>query len=1096
MRPVPVNLLMIVLIVSGVYSGLTLTREFFPETTPDRASVRMPFPGATPAEIEESLARKVEDKLVDLDEVDQMRTTLAEGGGGITIEFRDGVNIGKAVDEVERAVDALIDLPADAERITVAEVKPRLPVIMVDIFGDADEEAKKQAINGLRDDLESLPGMGEISVSGVRDYEIRVDISSDALLEHGLTLPQVAEKISAAMADVPGGSVRSDTGTVNVRTMGVVERAEEIRNIVVRADTDGQLLRVGDIGTVIDGFVDEEFEMRFSTHERSGPSASVTVYRVGDQDAVDIAEMVRAYVRARKGEPFEQQALDRVYDAINAMASVGGRSRSGSKLQTNRSRAYDLGLQAEPLPPGTAIETHSDLARFIEGRLDLLLRNARWGALLVFATLFLTLNWRAAIWVGVGLSTALCGALVMMSVTGITLNLLTMFGLIIVLGLLVDDAIVVAENIQARHDRGEPALVAAVKGAEEVFWPVVATVLTSIVAFLPLTFVKGTVGDLLSALPFVVTCALIMSLVESVLILPSHMGHTLKRRDRLKPSGLSLRLRRAEAWRDALLMERIVPAYSRLLQLLLRYRYMTLTVALATLMGSIGMVVGGRLDFTFLATSDAETLVIDLRMPTGTPLAQTSKVIERIEAAAASQNETKSVSTLVGVSVSANDSDGLNAAGIGSHIGQLFVELLPVEERTRDSAEVIASIRQSVGVVDGIESLKYSAIEAGPGGPDISVQVVGSDEQQIELVVSQVKQLLGGFEGVFDIADDTSYGQRELWISLKPGATALGFTVENVARQIRGGLYGIDAHVFSSRREDIDVRVRVDERARRSLYEVENIWISNPSGERVPMSEIAELSEGSSYTTIKRIDRQRAVTVTAATAPGTNPEAIVFELTDDFDRLQQQHPGVTIDLSGRQRQMAKAFESLPIGFMAAVVLIYVILAWLFSSYTQPLVVMLAIPFGMIGVVWGHLLLGYQMTFLSLIGFVALSGIVVNDSLILVQFFNDLRAAGAGLVEGLIEAGRRRLRPIFLTTITTVLGLTPLMLEQSFQARFLIPMAIAIAFGLMSATVLILLVLPCLILISDDCKRVAYFLWYGTARPGDHEGDQMGQMEAE
>ncbi len=1121
-RPVPVNILMVALLAGGVAAGLTMTREFFPETTPESATVTLPYPGATPQEIEESLAMKVEDKLADIDEVERLTTTIAEGGGGIVVEFRDGIDVTKATDEIEREIAALRDLPQDAERIQVAEFQPRLPVIMVSLFGEADEEALKRAIRDIRDDLNTLPDMGEIILTGVRDYEVRVDVSSAALLEHRLSLPQVSEVIGAWMTDVPGGTVRTNVGNVNVRTMGVAERAEAIRGIVVRATPDGQVIRVADIATVRESYVDEQFKTRFRTRTISGPSASLTVYKVGDQDAVQIAKMVRAYVRGRQLAAGDEEAVfeaswtDRVHGAMNAMRVrpmaerssralnwLAGRPaeayRAPAPLRTTRRAAYDLGAEERtPLPAGCHLTTSSDLARFIEGRLDLLLRNARWGGLLVIGTLLLFLNWRTAWWVAVGLVTALSGTLLFMYVLGITLNLLTMFGLILVLGLLVDDAIVVAENITARHERDEPALVAAIKGTEQVFWPVVATVLTSIVAFLPLTFIRGQIGDLLGMLPWVVACALFMSLVESVVILPSHLGHSFHRRDKRRPGRIGRGLRRVEAWRDRLILDSLVPAYARLLALALRHRYVSLSLALAVLIVTLGMVTGGRTEFTFIPKSDSETLIIELNMPVGTPIERTEGIIRRIEDAAAAQPETHTISTLVGVQAQVDDTTGITAAGIGTHLGQLFVELTPVEQRVekgqRESSVVIDAIRRDIGLLDGIESIGFSEIQGGPAGKDITIEITGDDKATRDTVIEEVKGLLASKKGVYDIADDEAAGQREVQINLKPGAAALGFTVADVARQVRGALFGLDPHVFSANREDIDVRVRLDEGSRRSLYAIENMWVISPTGMRVPLPEIAELGEGSSYSTIRRVNRRRAVSVTAATAPDVSPETIVAAILPSIRALERKYPAMGIELGGRQRQLRRAFESLPVGFIVALVMIYVILAWLFESYLLPVAVMLAIPFGLVGVVWGHLLLGYELTFLSLIGFVALSGIVVNDSLILVQFFKAKRAEGLALQEALIAAGRQRLRPILLTTITTVLGLTPLMLERSFQAGFLIPMAISISFGLMSATALILMVLPCIIVIIDDLKAVSYHLWNGRPRPvGPHAADPVLQM---
>ncbi|MCA9296620.1 MAG: efflux RND transporter permease subunit, partial [Phycisphaerales bacterium] len=543
-----------------------------------------------------------------------------------------------------------------------------------------------------------------------------------------------------------------------------------------------------------------------------------------------------------------------------------------------------------------------------------------------------------------------------------------------------------------------------------------------------------------------------------------------------------------ERARDRIILDGIVPAYGRLMEASMKFRYVSLSAAIMLFLVTMGMVRGGQVGFEFLSSSDSETLIVNLRMPTGTPINETRQIVERLEQATAPLEEVNSVWTLLGVKSNGGDMLASPSGTSGSHLAQLFVELLPVEVRDekgmRSSDGVVDAIRERVGQLDGIDRLSFEAIQGGPGGTDITIEVAGKNLEEINQTVSAIEATLARYDGVYDIANDNSDGQREVQIELRSGAAAMGFTVNDVAQQVRAALFGIDAHVFSDRQEDIDVRIRLSEASRRSLHTIENLWISAPDGRQVPLSEIATLTEATGYSTIRRVDRQRTVTVTADTASNISPESIVDskEFRAELAAIQAESPQTEIKFGGRQKQQAEAFGSLPLGFLAAMVMIYVILAWLFGSYTQPLAVMLGIPFAFIGVVWGHWLMGYKLTFLSMIGFVALSGIVVNDSLILVEFYNAKRAEGLGLIPALAAAGRARLRAIFLTTITTVLGLTPFMLEKSFQAKFLIPMAVAIAFGLMSATVLILLVLPCILVIFDDIQRVAYYAWNGVPRP--------------
>ncbi len=1055
-KPVPVNLLMIAILLAGITCGLGLRREFFPEVDADSATVTLTYPGAAPEEIEETLAIKVEDALADLDEVDELTTTLAEGGGGLVVTFRDNVrDIPRAVDELERAVDALTDLPEESERIVVRAFEPSIPVIRLSAYGEVEELLLKRTIRAIADELRGLKGMGDVVLDGVRDYEISVEFNQAALIKHGLSLPAAAAQIRAEMAEIPGGTVRSHTGNVKVRTLGVAERAQAIRHIVLRAWTTGETVQVGEVATVRETFVDEDLRTRFNGQ----PGVGVTVLKLGDQDIVKMAEMVRAYVAGRNGEPYAPALLDRL-------------------VRPHKQVAYDLGVNSPvPLPRGIRLATSSDYARFVEGRLSLLTRNALQGFTLVFATLLFFLNWRAAFWVAMGLTTAIAGTLVLMFTLGVTLNLLTMFGLILVIGLLVDDGIVVSENIQQRHDQGEPALVAATRGAEEVFWPVVATVLTSIVAFLPLKFIQGRIGDLMGALPAVVMCSLSMSLIEALLILPSHMGHTLIHRDRQRPGRWLNLLRRFEQVRDRIIYQRVIPAYGRVIAWCLHYRYVSVCIALCVLLISVGLVKGGRVRYTFIDRADAETVIVDLRMPIGTPIDRTSTVLKQIEAACLAEPEVKRIETIAGqrFNIDTGSSDAF-----APHVGQMFVELALTEERDRLSSEVIAAIRRNLrGKITDIDRLRFSEISGGPGGPDITLQVRGHDLDRMDQLVRLIKTELNNYDGVFDVADDNELGQRELQITLKPGAAALGFTVDEVARQVRGALYGIEAHVYAANREDIEVRVRLDEHTRRSQAAIEQLWLITPSGQAAPLSEIASVREGVTYAAIKRVDRLRNISVTADVDTHLQPERIVARLP--VEQWRQAFPDLHLKLGGRQEQERDAFNSLPYGFAAAAVMIYVILAWLFSSYIQPIAVMLAIPFSLVGAILGHGIMGFPITFLSIIGFVALSGVVVNDSLILVEFFNRARAEGASLNDALVAAGKARLRAIILTSLTTIFGLMPLMLEQSFQARFMIPMAISISFGLASATLLILFVLPCIMVIVDDMKAVLHFAWHGRTR---------------
>jgi len=1052
-KHVAVNLIMLALIGAGIGLGLSLRREFFPDVTPSMVTVSAPYPGAQPDEIEDALAIKIEDRVADLEGVEEINTTVIEGSASVMIEFEDDIDLGTALARVKREVDALQDLPEQAERIVVAEFVPNIPVCTVTLYGDADERVMKDAIRQVQDDLRSIPGMGDLVTAGIRTDEITVAVRPGAMLEHGLSLPAIADRVGQAMRELPGGVVRTGSANVTVRTVAAEERLDEVRAIVVRADEDGRPLRLGEVAGVSAGFEDVDIRTRFNGRT----SMSLFVYARPKQDVVTMAGIVKAYVAGRNGEPFEPTVFEK---------AAAERAASGGGSLPPRVEAHRLATSRAAPPPG-ALVVHNDVARFIVQRLDLLSRNALQGGILVFATLLLLLAPRVAFWVAVGLIVSLLAALAAMRVLDMSLNFLTMFGLIIVIGLLVDDAIVVAENIKAKHEAGASAMRAAIDGTREVAWPVISTVLTTICAFLPLTVIEGEIGDLLAAIPIVVSVALAVSLIECLLILPSHMGHSLAASERAKANFMTPVFARLERFREWLFKDFLGPLYVRVMRPALRARYLTLALSLCALLLTAALPLGGRVGFEFFPSADSESVTIDLRMPEGTPMAETDRAISRVERVARGMPEVDALFTLVGARNNVDDGSSIAQ----SHLAQIFMELRPVEERDRTSAVVIDDIQREVGEIPGAESLRFTEVGAGPAGADITYTVVGEDEEAIGEAVEELKAALAGYEGVRGIADDADAGQRELRLRLRDGAKSLGFTVDSVARQVRGAVFGLEAYTFAGNREDVDVRVLLTDAARKSLAGLESTHLFTPDGRAVPLQEAVAVTEGRSYATVRRLDRQRAVTVTADVDRAvTTSESVVADLGPTFREIEARHPGVKVLPRGQQLEMQDSFRTLPMGLLAAVCLIYVVLAWLFSSYVQPAAVLAAVPFAAVGAIWGHIIMGYQLTFLSMIGYVALTGIVVNDSLVFMEFYNHKRAEGLSVFESCAAAGRQRLRAIILTTVTTVLGLSPLMFEQSFQAKFLVPMAITISFGLMSATFIMLIILPCVLLVGDDVKR--------------------------
>lgn len=1149
-KPVVANLLTVVIIGAGILFGLGLRREFFPEVRPTNIVVAAPYPGASPDEVERSLTVKIENALIDkTDIIKEITSTSSEGASTVVIELREGVDAERSLQEIEREVDALDDLPEAAEQIVVDKLEPNLPVISMSILAwdGASERELKGAIKGIRDDLESLPGMGVVSFSGVREDELTVEVRPAALVEHGLSLPAVAELIRAAMIELPGGSISSESSNYALRGLGAEQTAEAVRGIVVKAESSGQVVRVGDIAEVRLGFVDVDLVTRLNGRR----AVSATVFKEGKQDIVSMAEQVKAYVAGRNGEELTPNAVERFTLGLARFAEGAKREAAHAKAVREarvrgevapvrdveaegpvdtpallggvsaRYRAWALGRErASVALPGELITT-TDLSRYVVGRLELLTRNALAGGIAVFCCLLFFMNWRTAVWVTTGLLVSLCGTLVMMRLLDVSLNLLTMFGLIVVLGILVDDAIVIAENIEAEHARGVPAMQAGIDGANRVAWPVVGTVLTTIFSFLPLALIQGQIGDFLRIFPIVVSCALSVSLVEALLILPAHMVHAIEKNDREVASGrrgllypLVWLTRGMEGLATLLFRGLLQPGYVWVTRRVLPWRYLAASVVVGGIVLASGLVAGGRVKFIFFESEDAETLSVELVMPVGTPLAETERAIAVVERAVLSRldgragaggeavmGEVQSAWTQLGA-ISALDGTGGSSA---THIAQMILELKPVEFREDNglmsSGELTAVLRDEAAILTGVESLRIESQEGGPGGASITLAVTGPEAGRVTSAVEEIKAALATYDGVADISDNAESGRRELTVELLDGAAAMGrLNRLELNRQVQAFAFGIEAYSFAGDREDIDVRVRLPEGVRSSLSGIESMYVATPMGEFTPLREVARVSERDGFSAVRRLNGQRTVTVSADVLEGrANPEEITAAIQPVLREVEERYPGVQVLARGRQQDVAEAFASFPLGLAVAFALVFGCLAWLFQSYSQPVIIMTAIPFSIIGMIGGHWVMGYSMTFLSLIGFIALSGIVVNDSIVFMEFVNQERQRGASMYVAVVNAGRARIRAILLTTLTTVLGLAPLILERSFQAKFLIPMAITISFGLMSATVIILGLLPCLLLIVEDMKWLAKGMWTGVFGPRDYldprDPDEAGRVSA-
>lgn len=1081
-------MLMLVILAGGIIFALTLVREMFPEFRPNKLIITAIHPGVQPQEIEKAVTIKIEEAVRDVEGVEKVDSTVSESQSVTTLTLYNEVeDAEKVLNEVKREIDALPDLPDDLERVSITKFEPMLPVISVAIYGDGDEADLKQATRVLEDDLLGLPGVSRIIVSGARDDEISVEIIPERLIEYDVTFDEVAEAIRRSNLDVSGGQLKGARTTVAVRTVGEELKGMDLEDIVVRSSgTDGKKVLLRDVATIHDGFVDVDIEAYFN----SKPAMSCDVYKTKSQDAIQISTVVKAYVAGKQNAPFDPYGYEAARSAPwhqRPLLEVGVLISKITNLIAGHPDAIAIYERSRQTPFNHEFDValNTDLARFIEGRLDLMARNGRTGLVLVLISLMLFLNWRVAFWAAIGLPVSFLGTFIVMWIFGISINLLSVFGLIIVLGIIVDDAIVIGENICRHVEEGEPSEEAAINATEEVQWPVIIAVLTTIAAFAPLLFIQGTIGDFMGELPIVVMAALSVSLVEALVILPSHLrnlpspAEEQRRRDAAGEPGVIVRLfQRLRTAQERFVVNVLQKKYETFLRTALRWKYLTICVAVATMLFSFGLVAGGIVEFVFVQDMDSETVICDIELPVGSPSDRVRARVMEISQFVKDAPEVVNVQAFVGLQV---DVAGEGAVGVKdqSHLGQLVVELQESDARERSggrsSNELLAIYREFTRNLPEINAVRWQALNGGPGGKDVVVRISGAEFEELVEVASLIRNEVSTYQGVFDLDDDYDAGKREVQLRLFESAGASGGSVAALGSHVRSALYGREARRITRNREDVRIMVRYPESFRESVYNLESMWIptGNVVGQRswTPLRQIAQLTETDGVTSLYRSQNTRAVTVYANVDDKQgNTSDILNGVRKKFDEeLQADHPSVQIEFLGSYEEMRKSFAGLKLAFPVALLLIYMMLAGLFRSYGQPLVVMAAIPFGIQGAIIGHLLTNNPITILSLIGMVALSGILVNDSLVLVDFINSRVRKGVSNFEASIDGARLRLRAILLTTLTTAAGLTPLMFETSFQAKFMIPMAVTLTFGLIFATALTLVIVPALNLIFMDLR---------------------------
>jgi len=1026
---VAANLLMAVLIIGGLMQASAIKQEVFPEVVLDRVQVSVAYPGAGPEEVEEGIILKIEENLTGIDGIKQLKAAASEGFGVVTAELFPGADTDQALQDIKSEVDRITTFPVDAEKPVIAKLLNRQEVISVVVAGEVSERTLREQAEALRDELLLLPNITQVDLAGVRPFEIAVEISDETLRRYNLTLEQVAARIRAASIDLPGGTVRSAGGQILLRTKERRYWADEYAELTILALADGSRVRLGDIASVNDGFAETDEEGRFDGQ----PAAMIKVYRIGDQKPIAIADSVKAFVAQKQGG----------------------------------------------LPPSLQLATWNDTSELFQSRMNLLTKNAILGLALVLVLLGLFLEIRLALWVMLGIPISLLGTLLLMPWLGVSINMISLFAFILALGILVDDAIVVGENIFEHRQQGKPFLQAAIHGAAEVGQPVVFAVLTTVAAFLPLVFVTGMMGKFIKVIPITVIALLMVSLVECLFVLPAHLAHS-KRRPEISGGLLGAIERNRKRFGNAL--ERLIQGpYLRTLELNLAHRYTSFAIGVAALILAVGLVRGGVIDFTFMPKVDGDVIIATLQMQRGTPVEVTRRATEKIVAAGRVVVEEFDRTLPAGESVLRNlyalsgstfGTGGPMAASgnSGSHLGNVAMFLTEGEKRSISTRRITEAWRERVGELPGVDTLTFQS-DLVHLGANIDIQLAHDDFATLDTVSNRVRELLADYPGVSDIEDSYARGKREIKLKLSEEARSLGVTASELGRQVRAGFYGAEALRLQRGRNEVKVMVRYPENDRSHLAQFENMLIRTPDGGELPLTRAAQLEQGLGFSEINRTDRKRVVNVTASVdSEKNNAGEILAELkAGPLQQLQRDYPGLSFNLEGEEKERSDSMQSMKRGFQLALVMIFALLAIPFRSYTQPLLIMFAIPFGIIGAILGHLIMGYDLSMLSMFGIVALSGVVVNDSLLLIDRANHNRRSGLAPHDAVVEAGVRRFRPILLTSLTTFFGLSPMILETSFQAKFLIPMAISLGFGILFATGITLLLIPALYLILEDIR---------------------------
>ncbi|MBT8037816.1 MAG: efflux RND transporter permease subunit [Verrucomicrobiae bacterium] len=1019
-NPVVANILMISLLAAGVFTGLTVRKEGFPAFAAESVTVRVPIRGGTPEDVERGVAIKIEESIESVDGIDHVRSVSKDNIATITIQAKDGYAVEKLLDDVKIRVDAIPSLPEQAEKPVVTENKRNGNVLWVELFGEAPEAVRKEAARKLRDALLRESAISKIETFGSRDYEVSIEPSEEKLRFYQLTFDEVADAVSWNSFDLGGGVIRSARGDIALRARDQAYRKADFENIPVRTNPDGTRVLVKDVAQVRDAFVDQEFLNRF----RGEPTVSLKITTEGNDDIIDAVNQARKV--------------------------VGG--------------YHDL-------PEGIQVASWLDGSVNIRDRLSLLGRNGLIGVLLVLGSLMVFLNLRLAFWVAVGIPVSLAGAVTLFPIPGLDLsvNVISAFGFLVVLGIVVDDAIVIGESIYSEKEKddhaeeGDGPIRTTVRGVSKVVTPATFGVITTIAAFLPLTQVSGRLGNVFGQIATTVIFCLIFSLIESKLILPSHLAHlNVHKKPRNPVTRLWARFQKAVANGLKWLIYAI---YRPMIRVCITWRYAVVGAFMGVFILVIGLFPAGQLRFVFFPNIYRDNISVNLELEQGQSVQYLHNHAERIARTARQLGEKYEQehghNPFLELQVSASTNT------------QVSVVTELTRSTTREfltTADIIKDWREAIGPIAGARALSVAA-RAGPPGGDLVVNLESENLEDLKLAADEMKQVLATYQGVYDILDTFDSGKPEILYSITPEGQAAGLTKRDLAHNVRNAFYGREAQRVQRGRDEVRVMVRYPLDQRSSIETLREMRVRKEDGTIAPFDTVADTRYSESLASIERYDNKRVVGVEASVDKSiTSPDEVLQRLQKEFfPRMRARFPEISVSQSGEAEQRAKSMKSLVVGFLFSIIFIYILIAIALKSYAKPLVIMSVIPFGVIGALLGHYLMGIPVSILSVFGILALSGVVVNDSLVLVCRVDDLRAEGASLLEACRQAGSDRFRAILLTSLTTFLGLAPLLLETEVQAQFLKPMASSLAFGILFATLITLVLLPALMVIAKEVK---------------------------